>query len=87
MCSIEGGFLLDENGLPFVVIYCITENNLGQKLKVNNNKQLFQITEYLTNGLYNREDINSEAVISSLIPFIYSEQRKKMNEQIKELKN
>ena len=57
------------------------------KLKVNNNKQLFQITEYLTNGLYNREDINSEAVISSLIPFIYSEQRKKMNEQIKELKN
>ena len=54
MCSIEGGFSLDENGLPFVVTYCITENNLGQKSKVNNNKQLFQITGYLTNGLYNR---------------------------------
>lgn len=31
LCSIEGGFSKDENGLPFVVTYCIIENKSGKK--------------------------------------------------------
>lgn len=31
LCAIEGGFSLDENGLPFVVTYAIIENNDGKK--------------------------------------------------------
>ncbi len=31
LCSIEGGFSVDENGLPFVVTYAIVENFAGQK--------------------------------------------------------
>lgn len=31
LCSIEGGFSLDENGLPFVVTYCILEDTFGKK--------------------------------------------------------
>lgn len=31
LCSIEGGFSLDENGLPFVVTYCILEDAFGRK--------------------------------------------------------
>lgn len=31
LCSIEGGFSPDENGLPFVVTYCITEDKFGKK--------------------------------------------------------
>lgn len=35
LCSIEGGFSLDENGIPFVVTYCITEDKLGKNLLEN----------------------------------------------------
>lgn len=31
LCSIEGGYSIDENGLPFVITYCIIEDNLGKK--------------------------------------------------------
>lgn len=31
LCSIEGGFSLDENGLPFVVTYVIMEDKNGKK--------------------------------------------------------
>ena len=31
LCSIEGGFSVDENGLPFVVTYCILEDKFGKK--------------------------------------------------------
>ena len=31
LCSIEGGFSIDENGLPFVVTYCIVEDSSGKK--------------------------------------------------------
>ena len=117
LCSIEGGFSLDENGIPFVVTYCITEDNNGKKstgkslgvritkdmfeylknghslnkaieeiTKSNNNKQSLGIIGYLTNGLYDRANVDSEAVISSLIPFIYKEQREKLNQYIKEQK-
>lgn len=117
LCSIEGGFSLDENGLPFVVTYCITEDKSGKKSTgkslgirlsqsmfdyvknggslnkmigditgINHNKQTFGITGYLTNGLYNRESVDSEAVMSSLIPFIYKEQRETLNQYIKRTK-
>ena len=113
LCSIEGGFSVDENGLPFVVTYCIIEddkgkkstgkslgiritkkmfefikqggslNNLIEKINGNkNNKQNQGITGYLTDGLYNREDIDSESVISSLIPLIYQEKRELLEQAI-----
>ncbi len=31
LCSIEGGFAMDENGLPFIVTYCIIEDAKGNK--------------------------------------------------------
>ncbi len=31
ICSIEGGYLPDENGLPYVVTYAVVEDNLGNK--------------------------------------------------------
>lgn len=116
LCSIEGGFSLDENGLPFVITYCIIEDkydkkstgkSLGIRLtremydyvarggslnkiieeitKTKNNKQSLGIVGYLTNGLYNREMIDSEAVISSLIPFLFKVQREKLNQKIKDV--
>lgn len=115
LCSIEGGFSLDENGLPFVVTYCIIEDKKGKKstgkslgirltktmfeylksggslnkiieeiLKSKNNKQSLGIIGYLTKGLYNRETVDSEAVISSLIPFVYKEERETLDRFIKE---
>lgn len=117
LCSIEGGFSLDENGLPFVVTYCIMENRLGRKstgksigirlskemydyikqgnslnkaieeiTKNENNKQNKGITGYLTNGLYDREEIDKDAIISSMISFIFREQRTTLNNYIKESK-
>ena len=38
---------------------------------------------YLTNGLYNREYVDSEAVISAFISFVYSKQREELDEHIK----
>lgn len=117
LCSIEGGFSLDENGLPFVVTYCIVEDKCGKKstgkslgirltktmfdylknggslnkiieemTQTENNKQALGIMGYLTDGLYNRESVDSEAVISSFIPFVYKEQREKMDQYIKKMK-
>ena len=31
LCSIEGGYSVDENGLPFVVTYCVIEDKFGKK--------------------------------------------------------
>lgn len=31
ICSIEGGFSVDENGLPFIVTYAVVENKFGSK--------------------------------------------------------
>lgn len=115
LCSIEGGFSLDENGLPFVVTYCILEDAFGRKstgkslgiriskmmydylkegkslnkaieeiTKNQNNKQGLGITGYLTNGLYHREDIDSEAVVSSFISVLYKEQKETLENYIKE---
>lgn len=116
LCSIEGGFSLDENGLPFVVTYCIVEDKGGKKstgkslgirltkvmfdylknggslnkaieeiIQNENNKQSLGIMGYLTNGLYDRESVDSEAVASSLIPFVYKEQREKLDQYIEAL--
>lgn len=117
LCSIEGGFSLDENGLPFVVTYCVIEDKYGKKstgkslgirltktmfdfvkkggslnkvieeiLNTSNNKQSLGIMGYLTSGLYSRETVDSEAVVSSLIPFIYYDEREKINNHIKKYK-
>lgn len=116
LCSIEGGFSLDENGLPFVVTYCIIEDKSGkkstgkslgisltetmfhyvknggslneviQKITQNeNNKQSLGIMGYLTDGLYNREGIDSEAVVSSFISFVYQGQRECLDQYIHRL--
>lgn len=50
--------------------------------KSENNKQNGGITGYLTNGLYSREKVDKDAIISSFIPFIYSKQRKLLNDKI-----
>ena len=115
LCAIEGGFSLDENGLPFVVTYCILEDTFGKKstgkslgirisktmhdylkegkslnkaieeiTKKDKNKQNLGINGFLTNGLYQREDIDSEAVVSSFISFIYREQKEVLDHYIKE---
>lgn len=118
LCSIEGGFSVDENGLPFVVTYCVTEDingkkstgkSLGVRLtramyryvreggslnkliekinKESNNKQKLGITGYLTNGLYSREDVDSDSVVSSLIPFIYKEEKDTLNKYVLQISN
>jgi len=105
LCSIEGGFSLDETGLPFVVTYCIIENKNGKQstgkslgikltdkifhfikkggslnsvindiLQAENIKQSLGIMGYLTNGLFDRASVDSEAVVSSFLPFLYEKQ-------------
>lgn len=117
LISIEGGFSLDENGLPFVVTYCVSEDGQGKKstgkslglrltktmfdfikqggslneiigeiIKKDDNKQSLGITGYLTRGLLARENVDSEAVVSSLIPFIYVEERNSIDNYIKKIK-
>lgn len=51
----------------------------------DNNKQKEGITGYFTNGLYNRDRVDKDAVISALIPFIFKEQRDKIKDKIKEI--
>ena len=31
LCSIEGGYIIDESGFPFVVTYCLVEDRTGSK--------------------------------------------------------
>lgn len=54
LCSIEGRFSLDENGLPFVVTYCIIEDVLGKKstgksIGMRLSKKMF---DFVKNGGY-----------------------------------
>lgn len=104
LCSIEGGFSLDENGLPFIVTYALIEDKNGKKstgkslgLRLNreiyryvrengslnkiieeingstNNKQNEGITGFLSNGILSRDNVDHEAVVSSLIPLVFKE--------------
>jgi inosine/xanthosine triphosphatase len=115
LCSVEGGFSLDENGIPFVVTYAIIEDVHGKKStgksvgirlrkdvfdyvknggslnkiidEINdskNNKENIGITGFLTNGLYNRDKFDKDAIISALIPFIFEKNRNLLSEKIKE---
>lgn len=113
LCSIEGGFSIDENGLPFVVTYCIVEDTLGKKstgkslglrlsktmfdfvrnggslnkviesiISDSDNKQKQGITGYLADGLYNRDIVDSDAVVSAFISFVFRKQREVLDKQI-----
>lgn len=113
LCSIEGGFSIDENGLPFIVTYCIIEDALGKKstgkslgirlskimfdfiknggslneviesiISNENNKQNQGITGYLAGQLYDRENVDCDAIISAFISFIFKEQRETLDKQI-----
>lgn len=113
LCSIEGGFTVDENGLPFIVTYCIVEDKEGNKStgkslglrltrtmfeylrsgqslnklieqlsKNENNKQNGGITGYLTDGLFSREKIDKDAVISAFVPLIFKEKRQLLDQEI-----
>ena len=104
LCSIEGGFALDEDGLPFVVTYAILEDKFGEKstgkslglrlnrefyeyirannslneaieniLSIENNKQKEGITGYLSNGIYARNKVDTDAVLSAFIPLIFKD--------------
>jgi len=116
LCAIEGGYSLDENGIPFIVTYCIfqdfqnkksTGKSLGIRLSKDmfdyiksgnslnklietitqneNNKSNSGITGYLSNGIYDRDKMDKDAVISAFIPFQYSKQRNAINNEIKKL--
>lgn len=113
LCSIEGGFSIDENGLPFVVTYCIVEDASGKKstgkslgirlsktmfdfvksggslnkaiesiITDENNKQKQGITGYLAGSLYNRENVDCDAVTSAFISFVFRERRDKLDRHI-----
>lgn len=104
LCSIEGGYSLDENGLPFVVTYAVVQdksgkNSTGKSLgirlrkeffqyvrsgkslnqlieKLNNsqnNKQTNGITGFLTNNLLTRAEVDKQAVVSALVPFVFKD--------------
>lgn len=113
LCSIEGGYSIDENGLPFIVTYCIIENASGKKstgkslgirlsktmfefiknggslnkviesiISNKNNKHKQGITGYLTNNLYDRENVDCDAVISAFISFVFKEQQESLDKHI-----
>jgi len=113
LCSIEGGFSIDENGLPFIVTYCILEDALGKKstgkslgirlsktmfdfvknggslnkviesiVSDENNKQKQGITGYLAGGLYDRENVDSDAITSAFISFIFKKQKETLDNAI-----
>lgn len=118
LCSIEGGFELDDNNLPFIVTYCIIEDELGKKStgkslglritktmynyvlgggslnkviedlsNIKDNKQSQGITGYLSNGIFNRSEIDKDAVISSFISFIFKENKILLDKHIDYFKN
>lgn len=118
ICGIEGGFSLDENGIPFVVTYVITEDfsgkkstgkSLGVRLRKDmfdyiksggslnqlieeitgnhSNKQNDGIIGYLTNGLYQRDIVDKEAVMASFIPFIFKDKRDILSDKIHNIKS
>ena len=49
----------------------------------SNYKQSLGIVGYLTNGIIQRDTFDSFAVLSSLIPFVYSEQRKALDRKVR----
>jgi len=116
LCAIEGGFSLDENGIPFVVTYCIVQASSGKKstgksLGIRLSKEMFDyiknggslnqlieeinedtdnksksgITGYLSNGIYDRDIMDKDAVVSAFIPFQYKKERDALNEKILKL--
>ena len=119
LCSIEGGFSTDENGLPFVGTYCVIENAVGYKstgksLGLRLSKDMWEylregkdlnklisditkqekynenggITGYLTEGIFSREKVDCDAIISSFISFIFTKERERLNSEIeKRIKN
>jgi non-canonical (house-cleaning) NTP pyrophosphatase len=115
LCSVEGGYSLDENGIPFVVTYAIIEDNKGKKstgkslgvrlrkdmfdyikkgkslneliediIGQDKNKEELGISGFLTNGLYKRDNVDKDAIMSAMIPFIFKENRDILSEKIKE---
>lgn len=115
LCSIEGGYSLDENGIPFVVTYAIIEDNKGKKstgkslgvrlrkdtfdyiksgkslnevieniVGKEKNKEELGIIGFLTDGLYKRDIVDKDAIISAMIPFIFKKNRDLLSKKIKE---
>ena len=111
--SLEGGYSLDENGLPFIVTYAVVEDKNGKKstgkslglrltrkmyeyvrngyslnslieqiTDVDNNKQNNGITGYLSNGIFKRDKIDIDAVLSAFVPMIFDNERKVLDQKI-----
>jgi len=116
LCAIEGGFSLDENGIPFVITYCIIQDSNQKKstgksigirlsktmfdyiksgeslnklieeiLQTEDNKLHSGISGYLSDGLYNRAEMDKDAVISAFIPFHNKARRELLDEEIRKL--
>ena len=114
LCSIEGGYEVDGNGIPYIVTYAIIEDKEGRKstgkslglrltktmfnylrdgkslnkvieelIGTSNNKQNGGITGYLSKGLLRREYVDRDAVVSSLVGILYTEERKTLDNAIK----
>ena len=45
------------------------------------------IIGYLSDGLYNRDDMDTGSVVSAFIPIVYKEQRSLLDEKVKSLLN
>lgn len=117
LCSIEGGYSIDENGHPYIVTYCIIQDRDGNKstgkslgLRLtrsmfdylrsgkslnhlidkiegsSNHKQNGGITGYLTNGLFRREKVDKDAVLSAFLPILYQERRDILDREIQFVK-
>lgn len=117
LVSVEGGFSLDENGLPFVVTYALIENKFGQKstgkslgIRLNremykyiregnslnslienienstDNKKFKGIMGYLSNGIYKRDRVDTDSLISAFIPLLNRDRYDTLTQNIRENK-
>lgn len=80
ICSLEGGFTIDENGLPFIVTYAIVEDKFGNKstgksLGLRLTREMYEylragyslnkLIEDLTNMENNKQDLGITGYLSN----------------------
>ena len=99
LCSIEGGYIIDESGFPFVVTYCLVEDRTGSKYigKSLGLSLSWKMFEYISKGYnlnaaiekvtgqdyFKRGPMDKDSVISAFLPFFFKEQRDKLDNYIK----
>lgn len=115
LCSIEGGAVIEDSGMPYIISYCVLEDrygrvNIGKSIALSITRELYEyirdvgslnrvierlqncenynqkggITGYLTNGLFDREKIDRDAVMATFMPFVFSDKIEKLENATKE---